>query len=132
MKLIFTTFCVDINECDEETDGCAQNCTNTNGSYSCSCNTGYRLGSDAYSCYGTKINNNYSSDLDAHWTHKSQISMSVKRKSVSVLKGAPILLVPIHVTVMLAIHWALMKLPALVRPLEVWSLLSTVISSHRH
>ena len=78
------------------------------------------------------LNNNYSSDLGVHWTHKSQISMSVKRKSISVLKGAPILLVPIHVTVMLAIHWALMKLPALVRPLKVWSLLSTVLSSHRH
>ena len=60
MKMTLTNFCVDINECNEETDGCAQNCTNTNGSYTCSCNTGYRLGSDGYSCYGTS---NYPSDL---------------------------------------------------------------------
>ena len=45
--------CIDINECDEEIDGCAQNCTNTAGSYTCSCSTGYRLGSDGHSCYGT-------------------------------------------------------------------------------
>ena len=53
-------FLIDINECDEDTDGCAQNCTNTNGSYACSCDTGYHLGNDGYSCYGTS---NYPSDL---------------------------------------------------------------------
>ena len=44
---------IDINECGEEIDGCAQNCINTNGSYTCGCNTGYRLGNDGYSCYGS-------------------------------------------------------------------------------
>ena len=46
-------FFIDVDECSEATDGCAQNCTNTNGSYTCSCNTGYRLGNDEHSCYGT-------------------------------------------------------------------------------
>ena len=108
---------------------CNQTCTNTVGSYMCQCNAGYSLGIDETTCFGKT---SQISDLGVHWTHKSQISMSVKRKSISVLKGAPILLVPIHVTVILAIHWALMKLPALVRPLKVWSFLSTVLSSHRH
>ena len=119
----YSFLCIDINECNEEIDDCAQNCTNTNGSYTCSCNTGYRLGSDGHSCFGTKINNNYSSDLSVRWTRKSQISMSVKRKFISVLKGAPILLVPTCVSVMLAIHRAWMKPPVLVRSLRVCSLL---------
>ena len=42
----------DINECAEEIDRCAQNCQNTIGSYTCSCNSGYRLGSNGYSCNG--------------------------------------------------------------------------------
>ena len=44
---------IDINECSEATDDCAHNCTNTNGSYTCSCNTGYHLDNDRHSCYGT-------------------------------------------------------------------------------
>ena len=40
----------DIDECAEGTDGCAQTCTNTVGSYSCSCGTGYRLASDEHTC----------------------------------------------------------------------------------
>ena len=42
----------DINECSEDTDGCAHTCSNTVGSYSCSCNTGYRLASDNHACNG--------------------------------------------------------------------------------
>ena len=40
----------DINECEESTDICAMNatCTNTEGSYQCSCNTGFT--GDGTSC----------------------------------------------------------------------------------
>ena len=38
--------------------------------------------------------------------------MSVKRKLISVLKFALILLVPTRVSVVLATHWGLMKPPA--------------------
>ena len=41
---------VDINECAEGTDMCAQNCRNTVGSYTCSCNTGYTLSSNQHGC----------------------------------------------------------------------------------
>ncbi|KAI0213951.1 hypothetical protein LSAT2_000966 [Lamellibrachia satsuma] len=34
-------FCQDVNECVRNTDGCAQECTNTLGSYVCSCRPGY-------------------------------------------------------------------------------------------
>ena len=32
--------------------GCAQLCTNTLGSYNCSCNSGYILDIDEYNCTG--------------------------------------------------------------------------------
>ena len=43
---------VDINECSLNTDQCAQNCQNTQGSYTCSCNSGYTLSSNGRSCNG--------------------------------------------------------------------------------
>eukprot|EP00731_Ephydatia_muelleri_P028193 Em0019g1066a len=42
----------EINECLASNGGCAQICTNTVGSFTCSCNTGYSLGADARSCVG--------------------------------------------------------------------------------
>ena len=42
----------DIDECIEDTDGCAQTCTNSIGSYSCSCNSGYRLANNGRGCNG--------------------------------------------------------------------------------
>ena len=42
----------DINECVEGTDGCAQLCFNTEGSFQCGCNSGFSLGSDGRSCVG--------------------------------------------------------------------------------
>ena len=45
----------DINECSEGTSGCAQTCTNTIGSYHCSCRTGFLLASDEYRCEGCII-----------------------------------------------------------------------------
>ena len=43
---------VDINECSTNNGGCSQKCSNTDGSYYCSCSEGYRLKSDAFSCEG--------------------------------------------------------------------------------
>ena len=42
----------DINECEENTDGCAQMCTDTESAYICSCRSGYRLASDRHGCDG--------------------------------------------------------------------------------
>ena len=42
----------DINECDDNSDGCSHNCNNTDGSYECSCNNGYVLDSDGKRCSG--------------------------------------------------------------------------------
>ena len=43
----------DIDECVEGTDGCAQTCADTDGSYTCSCNSGYELTSNSHDCDGT-------------------------------------------------------------------------------
>nr|XP_039274779.1 fibrillin-2-like isoform X2 [Styela clava] len=40
----------DINECTSSTDGCAGTCTNSAGSFTCSCPNGKTLGSDGKSC----------------------------------------------------------------------------------
>ena len=48
-----TLLCPDIDECVEGTAGCAQICKNVNGSYSCSCGSGYLLTIDEHGCEGT-------------------------------------------------------------------------------
>ncbi|KAI6653399.1 hypothetical protein LOD99_3618 [Oopsacas minuta] len=47
-----TNTCVDIDECSLNSSNCSQICTNTVGSYNCSCNPGYTLDSDMYTCSG--------------------------------------------------------------------------------
>ena len=42
----------DIDECTEGTSGCDHNCTNTDGSYYCTCLDGYELESDNHTCTG--------------------------------------------------------------------------------
>ena len=41
----------DDNECDNSSP-CEQNCNNTIGSYSCSCDEGYSLATDLHGCLG--------------------------------------------------------------------------------
>ena len=48
----------DIDECVEDIDDCAQNCTDTDGSYVCSCGIGYRLANDSHGCNGGYDNKN--------------------------------------------------------------------------
>ena len=43
---------LDINECQTNNGGCEQICTNTDGSFECSCNQGYSLSSDRTNCIG--------------------------------------------------------------------------------
>ena len=42
----------DINECLMNNGGCSQICINTNGSFMCSCLTGYSLSIDNTTCQG--------------------------------------------------------------------------------
>lgn len=46
----------DINECAMTgASACEQNCQNTNGTYTCGCNTGYTLNRNGFSCTSTRI-----------------------------------------------------------------------------
>ena len=47
---------VDINECEGYND-CHQICTNTDGSYYCSCDTGFVLAADNRTCQGYCFSN---------------------------------------------------------------------------
>ena len=40
----------DVNECAQNTDNCQQLCNNTVGSFTCSCETGYVLEMDGFTC----------------------------------------------------------------------------------
>ena len=50
----FSFISADINECSEEQDNCSvnSNCTNTIGSYECTCHTGYLDEGLGYVCTG--------------------------------------------------------------------------------
>ena len=43
---------IDINECETANGGCEQICSNTIGSFACSCDVGYRLDSNGLNCSG--------------------------------------------------------------------------------
>ena len=43
---------VDIDECNTNNGGCKDCCVNTNGSYYCTCDTGYSLDSNKHDCSG--------------------------------------------------------------------------------
>ena len=58
----------DNNECLSDNGGCDHNCTDSDGSYTCSCNNGYQLNNDGHTCEGLQIisicnNCNYNSKL---------------------------------------------------------------------
>lgn len=45
-----STQCTDVNECNDRNGLCEQSCTNTQGSYFCSCDSGYQLGINNREC----------------------------------------------------------------------------------
>ena len=47
---------IDVNECALGIHECQQTCTNTLGSYECSCQAGYLLNGDQYTCSSNKKN----------------------------------------------------------------------------
>ena len=56
MCLMLACTTVDINECEGYND-CHQICTNTEGSYYCSCDNGFVLAADNRTCTGYCCNN---------------------------------------------------------------------------
>ena len=52
MYYLFMNSFSDINECTSNNGYCGQVCTNSVGSYTCSCRSGYSLITDARTCAG--------------------------------------------------------------------------------
>lgn len=46
------TIISDVDECQTNNGGCEHTCTNTEGSFECSCNPGFSLLSDGTNCNG--------------------------------------------------------------------------------
>lgn len=51
-KILFILLSLDIDECSFDNGGCNQTCTNTTGSYKCSCDEGFVLNPDEHGCDG--------------------------------------------------------------------------------
>ena len=49
-------FLLDVNECATANGNCDQDCHNTNGSYYCTCDSGWRLDPDGHTCNGDDRN----------------------------------------------------------------------------
>ena len=45
----------DVNECQTSNGGCEQICTNTVGSFECSCNPGFSPSSGGINCNGKRV-----------------------------------------------------------------------------
>ncbi len=51
-NILHPSIIIDVNECLTNNGGCEHNCTNTDGNFSCSCNTGYSRDSNNLNCTG--------------------------------------------------------------------------------
>ena len=96
-------FSADINECEDGTESCAENaeCTNTQGSYSCSCSPGYT--GDGTICNGkydpVLVGQSYTQEMILVQTSTN----AWKATCVIPKQPASTWTVPIHVSVTLAI-----------------------------
>ena len=52
MNVLYPFLSVEVNECLDNNGGCDDTCTNTDGSFECSCPPGFRLASDERTCNG--------------------------------------------------------------------------------
>ena len=60
---------LDVNECQSSNGGCEQVCTNTIGSFECSCNPGFNVSSNGANCIGKMVQlNAYHNPIIAKYT----------------------------------------------------------------
>ena len=50
-------FPIDTSECDISNGGCEDGCVDTDGSFHCTCGTGFQLSENGYKCQGKCYNN---------------------------------------------------------------------------
>ena len=51
----FLKLVTEIDECATNNGGCEHDCDNTDGSFFCSCESGYRLDNNSLNCSGTNV-----------------------------------------------------------------------------
>ena len=76
----------DTNECLSSNGECAHNCSNTDGSFVCSCVSGYELDTDGMACNGTST---YTVSLIHMCFFLEQTLMSVQSTAVAVSSSVP-------------------------------------------
>ena len=125
----------DIDECDINNGGCEHNCTNTIGSFVCSCNVGYNLTENGLNCTGMWSTIPY---LSTSYIHScmvidiGQISMSVRVGLLSVMRmhSVSTLMVALTAIVTLAILEVVILETAMVH--ETFIAPETVIITYFH
>ena len=73
---------LDINECANNNGSCQHNCSNTDGSFLCSCRNGYVLGTDQLSCIGKNITTHLNSSffiVNFYWPHSIEPLLCMAR-----------------------------------------------------
>ena len=60
-------FITDLNECSINNGGCSQECSNTIGSYQCTCQDGFTLQADGHTCEGMYVRPNSTSVVWPNW-----------------------------------------------------------------
>ena len=82
---IYYAVIIDINECAEYNGGCQHNCTNANGSYSCSCRAGYKLTDDDHNCTENSLCDKLSCPLITKITALFLMCMLTGRQSTIII-----------------------------------------------
>ena len=95
-EIMLNVFFPDINECQASNGRCSQTCTNTVGSFECSCDTGYTLASDNLGCNGK---HQLSHECCLECCFFPQILMSVKPAMEDVTRDVLTLLALFNVSV---------------------------------
>lgn len=64
---LFSSLLSDIDECSLSNGGCDHSCANIPGSFTCSCDSGYELGSEGLTCSGECKCKGQVKTLDQGW-----------------------------------------------------------------
>ncbi|CAH1257139.1 PKDREJ [Branchiostoma lanceolatum] len=81
----------DVDECADGTDDCAQVCTNTDGSFTCSCWSGFTLQHNGQYCDGPKIDLYMEVILpitkDSIWDDRTKMSCRPEMEGLTIING---------------------------------------------
>ena len=111
---MMNTILTDTNECQISNGNCSQNCINTNGSYFCTCTSGYSLAADGKTCNGRCINKLWMITICIIIFKKTQMNakqaMETAHRIVSTPTEATSVLVPLVIVLLLIARPAMVSL----------------------